>query len=63
MSEIFPVIFYMKLAVEKYILNLKKKNFTFRFKDIIFFQTNPHFIKSEKIHINLIKYIKIFEPY
>ena len=30
---------------------------------MIFFFLNHHFLKSEKIHINLMKYIKIFEPY
>ena len=53
MSQIFSVIFYIKVPVEKHTIFFFFF-FTFRFY---------YFLTSVKIHINLIKYIKAFEPY
>ena len=63
MSHIFSVIFYMKLPVEKYIPNFFKIFLLFVFQISFFSKQNHHFLRSEKSHINLIKYINIFEPY
>ena len=58
-SQIISVILYTKVPDEKDIPNF------FRFFLLFVFEIskkNHHFIKSEKIHTNLIKYIKIFQP-
>ena len=37
--------------------------FCYIFFSFLRYLKKNHFLKSEKMHINLIKYIKIFEPY
>ena len=51
----------MKVPVEKNIPIFLRFFLLFVFK--IALKKNHHFLKSEKIHTNFIKYIKIFEPY
>ena len=55
-SQVFFVIFYIKIPVEKRIRHFFYIFFTFSFQDIVCLKKN-HFLKSEKNHINLIKYI------
>ena len=41
----------------------RKTRTEFFYFSFLRFKKNHHFLKSEKNHINLIKYVKSFEPY